>query len=613
MPYYLIIGIGLAFIAISFLIILGLWNGVLRKRELFSRSMNLSKDIDGAWAVFKEAKSGKRSALIVGISITLLVIMINFLGFFLFISKHEHIYADSIVKDATCVEEGVMRHKCRFCDAVYEEPIATINHDFSVELERIEASCTTPGLIESKCRICDKKKTEEIAPNEQHQYAVASFVKSDFFNIGYDHYVCELCGNQCYSLKAGRFHWSCLLSIIVIIAAVIVIIHIYVSVGKGWMKHRRRHYVIAKPSFWISVVFSGIAVLVLVFHWIVLPLHLVKGNQLPFVHIPTSECVLVVSSRTESTYSQNGIVIYECSNHGEEYVEELPLKEFDSTQIEKYIEKDLPDMSETVNNGSISGATVVPVFCRITGKLTSKKDLADYYRFTLGRASNMNFIFSHDGDSDLSHWHATIYGTDGITVLYDDNLIGGESSLRGQNLSPGTYYFKISQAVGDKSSFSDADYYIVFRPECIEHPLQTQYYSKLPNCTENGELLNVCDECGTIISIDEIERLEHDWGEWNITKRVSLVSLGEKNRICQRCREMETTTSIWRGALFVFWGGIIVGILSGILCAVNESYVRNTIKSGIAGAFVGIIVGGIACCIIYYILSAIVFVVKLIF
>lgn len=843
---YVLIGVGI--IAISGFIIWNLWKAVLLRRQFFRQGEELLQRVAGyadAAAKIEEARSEWKKTLRIGMVVTILSVLITILYFpitrVIFVKNHEHIYAESIIKDATCFKEGVLQYECRYCDEKYEESIPLIAHEYEetshqdptcmqegviiyackmcgdskdetipviehnyvesartdptcgadgsivyscetcdktytetiqaekviehtyAETEKMEPNCLNAGLIKYRCKVCGNEKTEEIPISEEHQYTIASFTKSSFWEMGYNNLVCELCDSHYYELSIGKFNWLWILLLIFILFLLVVIIGIYGEEGcwedtlktlsfwicagftiltsaifiyqlkLAWVclilfillywsfvlilsderlwswipiivlviasvfiiprlsksipidcnlsetsrveststvngtvtytctdcqkeyteylplkgsdpeqgeddkqqeyveierteeipineKHQYTIVSFTEPSFWkigynncvcelcgsqyyslrvnkfnwvsvlsviiiavfvitivgtpafetvwfwVSAVLYTLAVGALIYHVLFVYPYQVDGEhsyeQLAFD--PTDDCRLTETGRTESTYEENGTVTYTCGDCGKEYVEYLPLGEFDRDQAAIYVESQITDVTETLNNGSIQGATDVPLFSKVTGRLKSEKDLADYYCFTLNTASNMKFKFSHDGDNFPYHWNATVYDTDGTTVLKEGYICTDEVEM--PDLNAGTYYLKISEPTGSPMfSFSDANYYITFMPECIEHPSTTQYFYKIPTCKEVGEAVDVCDECRTVIPVDEIKPLEHKWGEWTITKEASITSAGEKSRNCLNCDEVQygvVGTYIWVIPLAVIE---LILVLAGVI------------------------------------------------
>ena len=74
---------------------------------------------------------------------------------------HEHTKTD-VVKEATCIEDGLEQTICVDCEEVLEEqklPIDPENHDWVLESDT--ATCTEDGVKTHKCSHCNKTRTED--------------------------------------------------------------------------------------------------------------------------------------------------------------------------------------------------------------------------------------------------------------------------------------------------------------------------------------------------------------------------------------------------------------------------------------------------------------------
>lgn len=83
---------------------------------------------------------------------------------------HEHTKTD-VVKEATCIEDGLEQTICVDCEEVLEEqklPIAPENHDWVLESDT--ATCTEDGVKTYKCSHCDETRTEN---NPAHHTFIA--------------------------------------------------------------------------------------------------------------------------------------------------------------------------------------------------------------------------------------------------------------------------------------------------------------------------------------------------------------------------------------------------------------------------------------------------------
>lgn len=75
---------------------------------------------------------------------------------------HEHTKTD-VVKEATCIEDGLEQTICVDCEEVLEEqklPIDPENHDWVLESDT--ATCTEDGVKTHKCSRCDETRIEDI-------------------------------------------------------------------------------------------------------------------------------------------------------------------------------------------------------------------------------------------------------------------------------------------------------------------------------------------------------------------------------------------------------------------------------------------------------------------
>ena len=74
---------------------------------------------------------------------------------------HEHTRTD-VVKEATCIEDGLEQTICVDCEEILEEqklPIDPENHDWVLESDT--ATCTEDGVKTHKCSHCNKTRTED--------------------------------------------------------------------------------------------------------------------------------------------------------------------------------------------------------------------------------------------------------------------------------------------------------------------------------------------------------------------------------------------------------------------------------------------------------------------
>ena len=77
----------------------------------------------------------------------------------------------TIVKEATCMEEGLKVKKCARCESILEEKILSKGeHVMSDWQETIAPTCTSEGAEESVCTICgDKETIDKLSVVGNHQ------------------------------------------------------------------------------------------------------------------------------------------------------------------------------------------------------------------------------------------------------------------------------------------------------------------------------------------------------------------------------------------------------------------------------------------------------------
>ena len=67
-------------------------------------------------------------------------------------------------------------------------------------------------------------------------------------------------------------------------------------------------------------------------------------------------------------------------------------------------------------------------------------------------------------------------------------------------------------------------------------------YTEAPTCTEEGYNWKQCAVCGHIEIFDKKPALDHDWGDWVITRQPTTTLHGRKQKTCKRCGEKKYTT-----------------------------------------------------------------------
>lgn len=104
----------------------------------------------------------------------------------------------TIVKQASCVENGLIKYTCLVCNTEKQEVVPKTEH-YIVEDKYVEPTCISIGKTEGKhCAICGLIiESQEEIPSFGHKFE-AKKIKSSYTAIGYTKHTCSICG---YSYK----------------------------------------------------------------------------------------------------------------------------------------------------------------------------------------------------------------------------------------------------------------------------------------------------------------------------------------------------------------------------------------------------------------------------
>ena len=114
--------------------------------------------------------------------------------------EHEtHIWEEeyTIVREATCTEEGSMSIHCSVCDAIDETTVSAIpmkDHAYSDWTVTVDATCTSDGSKERVCADCSNKETETISAlghRWNEEYTVDQ--EATCTEVGYESIHCAVC------------------------------------------------------------------------------------------------------------------------------------------------------------------------------------------------------------------------------------------------------------------------------------------------------------------------------------------------------------------------------------------------------------------------------------
>lgn len=380
--------IGFLITAVLSFILWNVWNMVLVKHKKFSDSelyFSSLKNYKGSSLKLETLRKDKVKNWAVAGVVTFIIVVLAVTYFLVarnnFLSSHTHSYTDRVITEASCVSEGLLHQKCRYCNEGYEEVIPVIEHKYSksdhikstcakkgvteytckvcgdikketlplkehkyTEKVKREPTCTKEGILEKQCKKCDYVEKEKIPVNDSHNFKVYSFTHSTFWKNGYNHYSCKACGGETYSLKVEKINWIVVLAILVLIISIVIIAAVYIDEG-FWSD------VINRPSAWIAAVFAVLSISVIVFHYGFAIPH--QKNCEPLGQKLTKApvgCELVVKKGDKSAYMEKGSISYKCKKCDKVYTEYLLLNQkcTDHTKTtEHYLKK--PKCMKSVN------------------------------------------------------------------------------------------------------------------------------------------------------------------------------------------------------------------------------------------------------------------------
>ena len=107
----------------------------------------------------------------------------------------DHSYVDSIIKEPTCGETGMMESKCSKCGDTYKTEIPeTGKHEYSSEVTK-EATCTEKGVTTYTCTVCGDSYTEDI-PMIDHTYESSIAEDATCTTAGTRVFICSQCDDS---------------------------------------------------------------------------------------------------------------------------------------------------------------------------------------------------------------------------------------------------------------------------------------------------------------------------------------------------------------------------------------------------------------------------------
>lgn len=101
----------------------------------------------------------------------------------------------TVIREASCTEEGEKSHTCTLCGKTVEKAIPTVEHTYDGIVTQA-ATCTATGIKTYTCRICNDTYTETIPRVTEHVWNDGEITREPTCNLsGIRKYTCTICGS----------------------------------------------------------------------------------------------------------------------------------------------------------------------------------------------------------------------------------------------------------------------------------------------------------------------------------------------------------------------------------------------------------------------------------
>ena len=120
-------------------------------------------------------------------------------------NSHEHVYTESITKEATCTDTGVKTFTCE-CGDTYTEPLDVIEHSYEIVAgSEVSSTCTNDGKeSDIKCSICENVVAGAVVPASGHSYGDYIYNNNATTQAdGTETATCSVCGDTTTRTKTG--------------------------------------------------------------------------------------------------------------------------------------------------------------------------------------------------------------------------------------------------------------------------------------------------------------------------------------------------------------------------------------------------------------------------
>lgn len=178
----------------------------------------------------------------------------------------------------------------------------------------------------------------------------------------------------------------------------------------------------------------------------------------------------------------------------------------------------------------------------ITGTTPEKSTNKQLFKLKVPQTAHIPFALTIDGK--VIRWnHDSPFIMDIYNSSYKCIYTTGDNAWRdaqstmsfgeGVTLEAGVYHIKITK---DPNEFSTEKLGKRYQLSTCSHALGEETVAKEPTCSEYGEKQSICTICGNVALTQQIERLPHTPGEWEVTKEPDGCKKdGERVRYCEVC------------------------------------------------------------------------------
>ena len=124
-------------------------------------------------------------------------------------TRHIHtLGAWTVIRQATCTEEGLKECKCTACGETLTETIAVLFHNYGAWTATRQASCDVDGEQTRTCTKCGHKETKAI-PAAGHKWDSGKASSTTGCGAGIKTYTCTVCGKtKTEQVSGGNHTWG---------------------------------------------------------------------------------------------------------------------------------------------------------------------------------------------------------------------------------------------------------------------------------------------------------------------------------------------------------------------------------------------------------------------